>query len=450
MIRIFAGQSGETRRACDGWTRRNFLAAGSLTALGWGLPELLRAREISGESSSKKTQSIIFMFAGGGPSQMETFDPKSDVPSEYKAGVAELSTKTPGLKVSEHLPRIAKMVHKTSILRAVSHTNSEHERGSHYMMTGHLPPRENPPKNLNPNYGAVVSKELGARKGVPPYCVVPGPANIVNRFNGPAFLGAAYGPFMVSGEPTGPEFGARDVTAPKQISEERMRRRLNLRQGVEEELRRIENDPDDPVSSMDTFYRQALEMVTSPAARAAFDISREPEAVRDRYGRTFTGQSTLLARRLVESGVRFVTVHRNGWDTHDKEKPRLRDELLPEFDQSYSTLINDLEDRGLLESTLVVWFGEFGRTPRYNKKGGRDHWPNTGVAALAGGGVQGGRVIGETDAKWIYPTDRPVSPEEIAATIFHAVGIDYRKQYTALGRPVPMLANDSDPIRELF
>ena len=191
-------------------------------------------------------------------------------------------------------------------------------------------------------------------------------------------------------------------------------------------------------------------MVTSPAARAAFDISREPEAVRDRYGRTFTGQSTLLARRLVESGVRFVTVHRNGWDTHDKEKPRLRDELLPEFDQSYSTLINDLEDRGLLESTLVVWFGEFGRTPRYNKKGGRDHWPNTGVAALAGGGVQGGRVIGETDAKWIYPTDRPVSTEEIAATIFHAVGIDYRKQYTAFGRPVPMLANDSDPIRELF
>jgi uncharacterized protein (DUF1501 family) len=428
--------------------RRSFLRVGTLAGL--GLPELLRFRAAAAPADAKSRDiNCIFIFTIGGMSHHDLWDYKAGAPVEIRGDFKAIRTNVPGITLTELLPGISRVTDKIAILRGMTHADSDHGRGFHIMMTGAVPgPGDfNATKNNNvhPSLGSMVARMGGGRGPLPPYISVP----CFLRSGGPSFLGPAYAPFVIEADPAAPDFVVRDVVLPPDESLERNRRRLAAL-GTINHLGDGAQQASKDELAVDTFYHKALSLMTSQQAKDAFDIRREKEATRAAYGMTSAGQCCLLARRLVEAGCRFVTIENGHWDTHRDNSRSLRDLLVPGLDRALSTLLSDLQDRGLLDNTLVVLSTEFGRTPRINSMAGRDHWPNAFSIVLAGGGVRGGRVIGSTDKIGGSVADRPVTPGDMAATVLKTLGIDPNTiVHTPLGRPVE-LAGGGKPVTELF
>lgn len=418
------------------WGRREFVRVASLSPLGLGLGDYLSLRA---QSQTKPERSCIMVVLDGGMSHHDTFDMKLDAPSEIRGTFKPIATKAPGIQICEHLPKVAAQMDKVAVLRSVWGRTAIHFNGVYFLMTGYLPIQS----MEFPALGAVVAKELGPRKGMPPYVL----NAMLDHAMGPGFLGSAYSPFWVRSDPSAPDFRVDDLELPVDVDWKTVSDRRWLVKQMDDAFR--ERDTKGITATRDSFYMEAERIMRSPEVKKAFDIWAEPEPLRDRYGRTPIGQGCLLARRLVESGVRFVTVNasRAIWDTHADNFNRLQKVLLPEFDMAYSALLQDLADRGLLSSTLVVVSGEFGRTPKINANGGRDHWPRVFSVLLAGAGVKGGQVYGSSDATGAEPKDNPTSIEDLTATIYDRLGVDPKKEYKAPnGRPI-RLSNNGTPIR---
>ncbi|MGD9855646.1 MAG: DUF1501 domain-containing protein [Planctomycetaceae bacterium] len=442
---------------CDGVTRRDLLRIGGLTALGLGLGDLFRLQRAvaaSGASSSPAAaKSCILIWLDGGPSHLETFDLKPEAPAEVRGPLEAISTKLPGVGISECLPNTAAMLDKIAIVRSVTSPLGEHNFGTHYMLTGYKPT----PVLEYPHFGSVLA-QVRAQAGVlPPNIAVPSFQVGGGRFTGGGYLPTSTRPFSVGGDPSKPNFQVRDIDFYKGLD----LNRLDRRRGFVDALNRFSQDVDDAsVSITDPDLERAFNLISSPEAKTAFNLSDEPQQVRQRYGGKSIGQSCLLARRLVERGVSFVTVNDRGWDTHADLYTRLKEGytgakvgvgLIPSLDLALTALISDLEDRGLFDETLIVVMGEFGRTPKLNTAGGRDHWPRVFSVALAGGGVQGGQVIGSSDSVGEGPKDRPVTPSDLAATILQLLGIDPKLElHTADGRPIRVAPYESEVVSELI
>jgi hypothetical protein len=417
-------------------TRRDVLQVGATSLVGLTLPSLLRATERTGPG---RARSVIVLFLSGGPSQLDMWDLKPDAPEEIRGTFRPAATRVPGIAISEHLPRTAAVMDKCAILRAVTHNNGNHPAASYWMMVGSPMTRAAPQvvtmsREDRPHPGSVAARLLPARQGMPPFVMVPeaiSPVGPERPGQHAGFLGAAYDPYRVNSDPNSPDFNPGFLGPCPGVSGERLDARRALLAEVSQQARYLDRSP--VAQTLDPYYARAFDLVSSPAAQRAFDISAEPAAVRDRYGRHIFGQSVLLARRLVEAGVRLVHVnwvrHDNGpggqgYDSHRDHLAWSEEELLPPTDAAFATLVQDLSDRGLLDETLVVVTGEFGRTPRFNPQGGRDHWPNCFSVVLAGGGIRGGMVYGASDRIGAYPTANPVTPQELFATIYHCLGID--------------------------
>ncbi|WP_395089697.1 DUF1501 domain-containing protein [Armatimonas sp.] len=426
---------------CDGVNRREFLTVGALSALGLTLGDALRASAASSVGRGLGGKSCILIWLDGGPSHLDTFDPKPDAPSEVRGPFSTISTRIPGIALSEHLPRTAQVLDKVALIRSLTHELGNHDTGSHFLLTGHRPN----PALAYPSLGSIVAKERGNRAALPPYVVLPEATSAL----GPGYLSGAFGPFAVGRDPA----QARDLALPEGLTLER----LGERRAILEQLDRFSQtvEANAATQSRDAAYEQAYRLLAAPEAKAAFDLAREPASLHERYGRSKLGTACLTARRLVEAGARFITVVDSGWDTHQNIAKTLPDALfpgsgkLPALDRAYAALLTDLSERGLLENTLVVLMGEFGRTPKLNALGGRDHWPRAGFACLAGGGVRGGQVIGKTDASGESPTERPVRPEDLSASILTLLGIDPATEYHHPdGRPLRLI-NDGIMLKEL-
>lgn len=441
-------------RNCEGWSRRDCLQLGLTSLVGMGMTDLLRTRAVQAAEANASTdaapaaRSVILIWLDGGPTHYETFDPKPDAPSEVRGELRPIETSVPGLQYSELLPRLAKIADRCAVVRSIKHNQGNHGAGNHYMMTG-APPRIpvgcGAFVSFHPSMGAVAAFECGGQNALPSYFSMPR----MSRSGGPNFLGARYAPFVVSDDPNGSSFRVRDVALPADLTADGFERRNQLR-GLVDRLQRF-NDPasGDPIREVDEYYEQGQALVTSPEAQAAFDIHSEDAATRDAYGRNSFGQRALLGRRLVEAGVPFITLYEGGWDHHADMFPALK-KRLPTFDQTISTLIEDLDQRGRLDDTLVVVMGEFGRTPKINGRGGRDHWSNAMSVLMAGGGTPGGVVVGATDRAGYSAVERVLSPENLVSTIYRKLGIDPNKVlYTPQGRPTH-LVSDPTPIDELM
>lgn len=432
---------------CQGVSRRSFLQVGALSGLGLGLPQLLQAQE---KQMGRKDINCILLWMGGGPSNIDTFDMKPDAPAEIRGEFKPIATTLPGVTVCEHLPKMARQVHRLCQIRSLAHPESgDHTAATHYMLTGY-PQRPEPggqPINslIYPAMGSVVSREKGWRNALPPYAMVPaGKGGIV--YHGGGYIGRAYDPLVVAGDPNSPDFRIEDVTIPDAVGLPRTTRRRSMLEALDKWQKQTEG----AVGERNRFYQQAYDFITSPAAKKAFRLDLEPPTVRDRYGRHIYGQSCLLARRLIEAGVRFVTLNTGAWDTHADNFRSLKsgDRLLPSLDLYWSALLDDLDDRGMLDNTLVIWMGEFGRTPTVNGAAGRDHWGWTNTIALSGAGVKMGTIVGKTDKKCERVVGAPHSTHDFAATIFQILSIDGRKEYmTPDGRPV-LVNYDGKPIAE--
>lgn len=431
----------------DDVDRRRFLRLGSVGGLTLG--QFLQLQSAQGSPSAKsKDVNCIFVFILGGMPHHDMWDYKADAPAEIRGDFKPIKTATPGIGLTDLLPHTAKVTDQLVILRSLTHGDSDHGRGYHIMMTGNTPgPGDfNSTKNNNvhPSIGSMVARMTDAKAALPPYLSVP----CFLRSGGPAFLGPSYAPFVIESDPAAPEFAVRDVVLPEGIGSERAIRRHDALR----EINRLESarDAGREARAMDTFYDKAFRLMTSPAAKEAFDLRREKPSLRETYGSTSIGQCCLLSRRLVEGGCRFVSIENGHWDTHRENTKSLRDLLVPGFDRALSALIADLKERGLLDSTLVVVTTEFGRTPRINTMAGRDHWPQAFSIVMAGGGLKRGVVVGRTDKIGANVTDRPITPPDITATILHALGIDPTTTVqTTTGRPVE-LALGGKPVHELF
>ena len=405
----------------DLFGRRDFMRIGSLGSLGLTLSGALRG-------GAKKDISCILVWQSGGNPHTDTFDMKPDAPLEIRGEFKPISTNVPGIQVCEHLPFTARQADKFTILRSMKSKENNHERAINYLLTGYLPL----PTLEFPSMGSVVSKELGAKNGMPPYVAVP------NTFPsyGAGFLGGAYNPF-IAGDANVSGYRVRDLALPADVDWSRVGNRKYLLNQMDAKFKAIETSPD--FGAMDAFEQRAYDLLSSPVAKKAFDIQAEPEALREQYGRTPVGQGCLLARRLVESGVRFVTVAK-GWlnyDTHGDNFNTMQKILLPEFDRAFAALLEDLDQRGMLDTTLVIANGEFGRTPKINSDAGRDHHCKAWSVVFAGAGITGGRVLGATDKTGTEVTDLPVEPEDLLYTIYSILGIDPTKEHhTPIGRPV--------------
>ena len=414
-----------------GRSRRDFLKAGALGFSGLHLPGLLAAEQGSSE------RSCIVIFQAGGASQLDTFDPKPDAVADIRGSIKAIPTAIPGVRFSELLPRSAKAAKSFSVIRSMHSDEAIHERARQYVFSGTKPRNE----VLQPSFGATVARERGQRNGLPPFVAIP----TADLSAEAGFLGPTYDPF-VSGDPNTDDFSVKDLTLPGGVNLGEARSRADLLGALDREFQAVTHSP--LISSMDEFHQKAFDLISSPVAKDAFDIAAEPDGVRDAYGRTTVGQGALLARRLIEAGVRLATVFHWGYDTHVRNEPTNKD-LVPEFDRAFTALLEDLKQRGLLQTTLVLVIGDFGRTPKINFSGGRDHWPSAFSVALAGAGIQGGAVIGATDKHAAHPVDRPVTVEDLGATVYEALGIDYRKTYHANGRPIA-INKEGHSVRELW
>ncbi len=445
---------------CDGSTRREFLQAGTLGAIGLSLPHYLQAKEQGQIDPRHDKKSCIMIFNLGAPSHVDTFDMKPEAPSEVRGPFKPIATASREFQLSEILPEHAKVADKLSLVRSCYHTGAAvHDAGWQMMQTGRLFSG-----GVNtPHIGSVVAYMRGRRTDLPPFVVLPetmgrGGGNLPNGQAG-GFLGKAYDPFELSADPSQPNFKVPDLLPPAEIGEARLQRRRRLRDIVDETVRNFEASEN--AKLLDDNFQAAYRLMTSSQAREAFDLSLEPQSVRDRYGMNRFGQCCLLARRLVESGVRFVTINtfltvfnEITWDIHGS-KPftsieGMKNIVAPMYDRSYSALLSDLDDRGLLDDTLVCNLAEFGRTPKVNPAGGRDHWPQCFTTYFAGGGIKGGQVVGASDPIGGVPAERPVQPANVAATIFHSLGFRLESHLPGpAGRPFPLVDFGHREIHEL-
>jgi hypothetical protein len=419
--------------------RRDFIKIGALAGLGLSLPDYLR-RAAAGELREATGKSAILIYLGGGPTHMDTFDMKPEAPEEFRGEFKPIKTNVDGIEFCEHLPKLAEVADKFAILRGVSHTLAAHELGTKYMITGNRPL----PSLTFPGYGSVVTKESPGPRDLPPFVAIP------QTPQSPGYLGVQYAPFQVGAMPQiGKPFAVRGLSLQGGITVADVERRTQLARDLDTVFGEIETGTG-LLSGLDRFGEQAFDIVRSPRARAAFDISKESPEIQQYFGSSGFGGACLLATRLIEAGVRFVTVTLGGWDTHQGNFERLRTNLLPQLDDGLSGLLQTLDQKGLLDSTSVFVTGEFGRTPKVNQRAGRDHWARAMFVLLAGGGMKGGQVIGESNDKGQEPLSRAITPDEVAASFYYSLGIDYTKEYhTASGRPV-MIVREGKVIPELF
>lgn len=455
----FEGQGQAT--TCNGATRRDILQVGALGAVGLSLPQYLQAKEAGAVAKGKDSRACIMIFNLGAPSQLDTFDMKPEAPAEVRGPFQAIDTNVKGIQISEILPMHAKVADKFSFVRSCHHTGAAvHDAGWQMMQTGRLFSG-----GVNtPHVGSVCSYLKGRKTDLPPFVVLPEPmgrggGNLPNGQAG-GFLGKAQDPFALMADPSQPNFKVPDLLPPTDMGTARLDRRKRMREIVDDAVKEFEAS--ESAALLDSNFQAAFRMMSSPQAREAFDLSKEPQKVRDRYGMNRFGQCCLLSRRLVEAGVRFVTINtfltvfdEITWDIHGS-KPftsiaGMKDIVAPMYDRAYSALIEDLSDRGMLDDTLVCNLAEFGRTPRVNPAGGRDHWPQCFTTYFAGGGVKGGQVVGASDPIGGVPADRPVDPGHIAATIFHSLGLNIESHLPGpAGRPFPLVDFGKREIHELF
>jgi Protein of unknown function (DUF1501) len=436
------------KRNCEGFSRRDSLKLGLGGLIAGGLTGALRARASEASNIQPQADACILIWMDGGPSHYETFDPKPEAPLEIRGRFAPIATATAGIHFSQPMQKLAAISNDLAIVRSIRHDQGNHGAGNHYMMTG-APPRIpvgcGAFVSFHPSMGSVASAKIGAPDGIPAYFSIPS----MSRSGGPNFLGARHAPFVVPDDPNRKEFQVRDVTVPSGLTDGRFESRQQIRSEIDKLLRITDAAAGDPVMAADEFYAQGMQLISSPAAQAAFDIHSEPEQTRDAYGRNAFGQRTLLARRLVQAGVPFVTLYDGGWDHHTGIFDAY-EKTMPAFEATIAALIQDLKQQGMLERTLVIALGEFGRTPTINKDGGRDHWSNAMSVMFAGGGTPGGQVIGATDRQGYAAIERVLSPENFVSTIYRKLGIDPGQMvYTNEGRPVH-LVSDSVSISELM
>ena len=428
-------------------SRRSFVSAGSLGFLGLSLREALAAEAASKSPANGKAKAVILFWLEGGPSHIDTWDPKAN--SNFKP----ISTNVPGIRISELLPKIAKRMDKFALVRSMHTRGTDHPQATHYAITGH----EINPAMQFPSIGSIVTKEMGPRNAVPPYVLVPkwDRSRQYEEYFRASFLGGDYDPMCIP-DPAKPGFEVTDLSLPKNVSQAAVESRSAFLAAVDRHYRALNDTAEH--TNMDAFAAQAWKMILTPAVRDAFDLGKESDKMKERYGKDSIGQSCLLARRLVEAGSRFVTAagyHGTSWDTHSDNDKGHRDRLTPPLDRTLTALVEDLDERGLLESTLVIAMGEFGRTPTINANLGRDHWPNCWSLALAGGGIKTGCVIGASDERGYNVAERVVSMGDMYATIYKALGIDWKKEYMSpIGRPIK-IANSLDdktgsPVMELL
>jgi hypothetical protein len=430
-----------SHRTCDGVQRRDFLKVGVLGGSALTLPGFLRLASAGEVKQQAKAKSAIFINLQGGPTHLDTFDMKPDAPSEYRGEFNPIPTNVAGIQISEHLPHIAKVMDKFTLLRGVTHTLAAHELGQQYVNTGNKPI----PSLEFPGYGAVVTKEYPGPEELPQFVAVP------NSAQKPGYLGVRYAALSTGNAPTaGKPYSVRGISLQNGLTVAEVERRTNLLSDLDTAFQGFEKNSQ-LLDGLDRFSDQAYTMITSKRAREAFDVSLESPSYAEPFGTTPFGQSCLLATRLIESGVRFVTVSMGGWDTHNNGWEALKTKQLPPFDQGFAALLTGLEQKGLLESTAVFVTGEFGRTPKINTtRNGRDHYARSMFMLMAGGSIPGGRVLGESDDKGLGPVNHNWSPADVAASFFHNLGIDHRKEYhTNTGRPV-MIVRDGNVIPELF
>jgi hypothetical protein len=445
---------------CDGMTRRDFLHAGALPMAGLSLPAFLQL-QAQGAVAKDRDVNCIMIFMLGGPSQLDTWDMKPDAPAEIRGPYQPIETNVSGIRISEIFPRMAKHADKYSLVRSVYHTAAAvHDTGHQMMQTGRLFQGG----IEHPHPGCVLGKLKGPRGAAPPHVVLPTPMGPTggNLPHGQSagYLGKQHDPFVLNADPSKPGFKVPDLLPPDYVTAVRKERRQALRDAIDNSIRAFESSPN--AKLVDSNFGQAYTLMSSKEAREAFDVSAEPEALRQKYGSNKFGQSCLMARRMVERGVRFVTINmfetvfdEITWDIHGSRPftpiQAYRDIVGPWFDNGYSSLLEDLSQRGMLENTLVVCMGEFGRTPKINPAGGRDHWPQCWSIFFAGGGVKGGQVVGASDEIGAYPKDRPVTPSEVAATVYHSLGVGLETEFPGPGgRPIPVVDYGVKPIGELF
>ncbi len=437
--------TGRGHKTCDGVTRRSFLCVGSLGLGGLSLPGLLRHEALARASGQAvRRKSVILVWLAGGPSHLDMYDLKPAAPAEIRGEFRPIASNVPGIEISEHLPLQAQVMDRMAIVRSACHTNAGHGMGSQWMMTGyHATIEVN--DNIYPSCGSVAARLAGANDpALPAYVNLPRPVS----FGKAAYLGASYNPFAPESDPNDPNFQVRNLKLPNRVDGVRLSRRRELLRSIDTIRRDVDTRGD--LQSLDRFYADAMDVVTSGKALQAFDISQEDATLRDRYGRNDLGQCCLLARRLVEAGVTFVAIQAGGgWDTHSNNFQVLKEGLLPRYDRALATLAADLADRGMHDDVLVVAMGEFGRTPRINSGAGRDHWPGAMSILYSGGGLKMGQVVGSTNRNAEYPTSRAYSPGCVLATVYHVLGVDYRHVfYDQANRPLPVLA-EGEPIAEL-
>jgi hypothetical protein len=443
--------------------RRAALRIGGCGLLGLTVPRMLQAAEVAAVQRTVRAKSVIFLYQFGGPSHIETFDPKPDAAEAIRGQFGTIDTSAPGIRICDQLPECAKVMHKVTLLRSVFHTMKNHNSASYYALTGHAPPvddiRLRDSFDLMPAYGSTVQRLAPSTNGLPTFVAYPHVIRDgeVTPGQHASFLGKGCDPLLVTADPNDRGFSLPELSLPAGISADRLADRRELQQIVNRQTRLL--DYAAAAQGLDSYYETALSMLNSTKVREAFDLSKEPDAIRNQYGRTTYGQSCLLARRLVEAGVKFVNVYfassiggrtmSGGWDTHGFDNTRmypiLKGYQLPLTERTLPTLINDLDDRGLLDETLIVWMGEFGRTPKLNANISRDHWPQCYTVLLAGGGVKRGYVHGASDDQAAYPARDPVLLDDLAATMYEALGIDShsevrdrlnRPRFISAGKPV--------------
>lgn len=430
-----------TNRTCDGVLRRDFLKIGGIGVAGLTLGRFFRAAAAGEVRPNATAKAAIFINLQGGPSHIDTFDPKPDAPAEMRGEFQLIQSKVAGINLCEHLPKLAGVTDKFTIIRNVTHTLAAHQLGSEYLNTGNRPL----PSIEFPGYGAVVAKELGGPPELPPFVSIP------NSAQRAGFLGVQFAPLHTNTTPEpGQPYSVRGISLQNGMTVAQVEKREKLMHRLDTAFAGFEQNSQ-LLQGLDRFSQQAYTMITSTRAREAFDVNQETAAYREKFGESPFGQSCLLASRLVESGVRFITIGHNGWDTHQENWTKLKDDLLPPLDQGLSALLTGLEEKGLLDSTIVFVTGEFGRTPKINTdRGGRDHYPRAMFVLMAGGGVRGGQVLGATTSDGSEPAGDNHSPDDVAASFYHALGIDHQQEYhTNTGRPV-MIVRDGKVIPELF
>jgi hypothetical protein len=446
---------------CDGLRRRDFLHAGCLSFLGLGLPQVLGLQAQGAVEDDKKDVNCIHLMLVGGPSQLDTWDPKPNAPVEIRGPYKAIRTNVPGIEISENFPRMARHADKYALIRSLYHTAAAvHDTGHQMMQTGRLFQGG----IEYPNMGSVLAKLKGPKGDVPPHVLMPRPigntgGNMPHGQNA-GFLGKSFDPFVLNADPSDPNFKVPDMLPPDYLTALRVDRRRDWREMIDKSVSMFETSQD--ARLLDSTFHQAYTLMSSQKAREAFELHKEPQATREKYGMNRFGQSCLLARRLIEAGVRFVTINmfetvfdEITWDIHGS-KPFspiscYRDLVGPMFDMAYSSLLEELAQRGLLEKTMVLATGEFGRTPKVNPAGGRDHWPQCWTILMAGGGIKGGQVIGSSDEIGSAPKDRPTTPAQVAATVFRGLGIDMATELPGAGnRPLPLVDRGVEPIAELF